>query len=110
VLLDKRVSASGRCVYALLAGTVFQGTVASVGQRRIAELLGFSKNTVNEAVKELATFGHVQVVKNGAQRYRYHLTSGLFGQKQRALDAGEATVEELVSSPRPRLATVRKTA
>ena len=101
VLLDKRLNASARCVYAYLAGTVHQGTVATVGQRRIAGKLGFSKSTVNEAIKELASNEHIKVIACGAQRYRYHLTSEVFGQKQRA------GVETLVSAPRRRLATVR---
>jgi biotin operon repressor len=110
VLLDKRLTASARCVYAFLASTVFQGTVASVGQRRIAGQLGISTTTVTQAIKELAAYGHVEVVSAGKQRYCYHMKSSIFGQKQAALDAGESIVEELVSFPRRQLATVRKTA
>jgi hypothetical protein len=94
----------------MLAGSVHQGTVATIGQRRIALRLGFSKNTVNAAIKELTAFNHIVPIKSGTQRYQYHLTSNVFGTKQRALDAGETSVEELVSGPRRRLATVRKTA
>jgi hypothetical protein len=110
VLHDPRLSFAAKCVYGVLAGSVHQGTVARIGQRLIAARLGCHQETVSSAIQELAQWRHVVVTKFGKQRYSYHLTSDVFGQKQRALDAGEATVEELVSSPRPRLATVRKTA
>lgn len=87
----------------MLAGSVHQGTVASIGQRRIADRLGFSRTTVSEAVKDLAAYGHLKIMACGAQRYRYHLTSEVFGSKQRA---GVESV--IMSGPgRKRLATVR---
>ena len=89
---------------------VHQGTVATIGQRRIAKKLGCHQETVSTAIRDLAEGGHIVIVKAGRQRYRYHLNSNVFGQKQRALDAGESIEEELVSFPRRRLATVRKRA
>ena len=111
VLLDHALTPSARCVYAFIAGTVFQGAVASVGQRRIATMLGFSRTTVGHALDELEQRNHIKTTSFGKQRHAYFLTSNVFGTKQAALDAGESIVEDvIVSGPRRRLATVRRTA
>ena len=101
VLYDTRLSASSRCVYAQLAGSVHQGTTATVGQRRIASRLGFSKTTVNASIRELEAYGHITITAGGKQRYLYSLASGVFGSKQRA------GVQEVISHPHKRLASVR---
>ena len=110
ILHDKDLSAFSRCIYAELAMAVWQGTVASIGQRLIANRLGFSKNTVTAGIRELEARGHITIKRSGKQRYFYHLESPVFGKKQRALDEGAVVAEELVSFPRCRLATARKTA
>lgn len=84
--------------------------MARVGQRRIAERIGVARNTVDAAISALVECGHLKVLVCGKQRGMYHLTSTIFGQKQRALDAGESISEDLISCPRKRLATARKTA
>lgn len=101
VLMDGGVTPAARCVYAFLAGCVHQGTVARVGQRRIAVRLHFSRSTVEAALAQLEEAGHVKSVGVARSRGMYHLTSNIFGQKQRA------GVEELISAPRKRLASVR---
>ena len=104
VLFDRSLSLACRCVYAVLAGAVHQGTVAKMGQRRISKLLGIHQETVALALRELAERGHITVSGNGNYRRTYHLHSDVFGQKQRA------GVEEVIGSPSGgrRLATVRR--
>jgi len=73
-------------------------------QRRIAELLGVHVGTVNCSLHELEERQHLAIRGQGKARRIYHLTSTVFGQKQRA------SVEEVISSPSrtQRLASVRK--
>ena len=106
VLHDKRLSASSRCVYAELAGAVHQGNTATIGQRRIASRLGFSKTTVNLSIRELAAHGHITVVAVGKQRHLYILNSNIFGEKQRD---GVQEVQEYgpAKNPRRRLVSAR---
>ena len=103
VLHDKGLSLAAKCVYAELAGTVHQGNVATLGQRRIASRIGIHQETVGKALKELAGRNHVVTAAFGKQRHCYVLLSNVFGSKQRA------GVEELVSAPNGhrRLVTVR---
>ena len=104
VLFDGRLSLACRCVYAVLPGSVHQGTVARMGQRRISRLLGIHQETVALALRDLAARGHITISGNGNHRRTYHLHSDVFGQKQRA------GIEEVISSPSrtPRLASVRR--
>lgn len=104
VLYDSGLSLACRCVYAVLAGTVYQGTVAKMGQRRISKLLGIHQETVALALRDLAARGHITVSGKGNDRRTCHLHSDVFGQKQRA------GIEEVISSPSGgrRLATVRR--
>ena len=103
VLFDDGLSVTARCVYGVLARYVYQGTAVKIGQRRIAKLLGVHVETVNLAIHELEGRQHIVVRGNGKARRLYHLSSTVFGQKQRA------GIEEVISSPSrtPRLATVR---
>ena len=107
VLFDKELSLAARCVYAKIAGSVHQGTTAKIGQRLIANSLGIHQETVTRALAELVDRKHITIHGNGKERRLYHLHSDIFGQKQKALDAGLTVKEDLVSFPRPRLATVR---
>lgn len=83
-LHDHALSFSARCVYCEIAGHVRQGTISTIGMRLIAKRLGCHIGTVKEAVHELATRKHIEIRKRGKQRFYYHLTSSVFGQKQRA--------------------------
>lgn len=107
VLFDQELSSDCKCVYAVLGGCTRQGTTATLGERFIAERLGLHRQTVRKALARLAERNHITIHGAGKQRRLYHLHSNVFGQKQRALDAGTETKEELVSFPRRRLATVR---
>lgn len=104
VLRDKRLSASSRCVYAELALGVWQCTTISLGQRLIGKRLGLSKTTVNAAISELAEHGHIEVKSLGGQRFTYHLTSNVFGQKQRdgeyEVATGPSGGKRIVSMPK----------
>jgi hypothetical protein len=106
VLHDGRLSFAARCVYGVLAGSVFQGTVATIGQRLIAKKLHCHQETVSAALRDLEQFGHIVIIRNGKQRHWYHLTSNLFGQKQRA---GVEEVQSYgpASAPQKRLVSVR---
>jgi DNA-binding MarR family transcriptional regulator len=104
ILLDKGLSPAARCVYAVLARETFQGTTASIGQRRIAGLLGLHVETVNRALHQLESRRHISIRGVGKNRRTYHLHSMVFGQKQRA------GIEEVISSRSrtPRLASIRR--
>lgn len=107
VLFDRKLSASAKCVYAILAKNAWQGNSVKIGQRLIASKLGFSKTTVNEAIFDLVDRKHVSMVGEGKARRIYMLTSNRFGHKQRSMNAGGGVPEELVSGPRKRLAVAR---
>lgn len=92
VLRDARLSLLARVVYGELAANVFQGSVANIGLRLVAERIGASKSSVARAVRELETAGHLVPTGEEKRRTYYTLTSPVFGQKQ-----GRMT--EVVSSP-----------
>lgn len=102
VLHDKRLSFSARLVYAELALWVFQGTVASVGVRKIGERLGMAEKTVRMSLSELEAAGLIKrcTGKKG-ERGVYHLESAVFGQKQ-----GKKTEVVRGASGGPRFASV----
>jgi hypothetical protein len=104
VLYDGKLSTTARCVYAVLARHTYQGTTVTIGQRRIANLLGVHVATINRAIHELEGGKHISIRGHGKRRRVYHLCSAVFGQKQRA------GIEEVISSPSrtPRLASVRR--
>ena len=104
VLCDHRLSVTARCVYGALARYAYQGTTVRIGQRRIASLLGIHVETVNMAIHELEECRHIAIRGAGKVRRIYHLSSSVFGQKQRA------GVEEAVSGPSRtlRLASIRR--
>ena len=107
VLTDPELSCEARCVYGILAVSTRQGTTASVGTRLIAGKLNIHQQTVLRSLTKLAERKHITIYGRGKQRRIYHLHSNVFGKKQRSLDSGESSKEDLVSFPRPRLATVR---
>ena len=74
-LYDRRLSLAGRCVYAVLARAVHQGTVAKMGQRRISKLFGIHQETVALALRDLAARGHLTISGSGNRRRTYHLIS-----------------------------------
>jgi hypothetical protein len=104
VLSDRALSATARCVYATLSRYTYQGTTVSIGQRRIAGILGLHQETVGLGIRELEDRKHIVIKGKGKARRIYHLQSDVFGQKQRA------GFEEVISSPSrtPRLASVRR--
>jgi hypothetical protein len=90
-------------VYGVIAGGVYQGSTTKVGTRRIAECIHASRRLVVESIHRLEQQGHLRICtqKRGHRGY-YFLTSDVFIQKQRA------DVQEIISGPRPRIATARK--
>lgn len=111
VLEDPTLHAEAKCIYGLMALWVFQGNVCKRGIRYFAQCIGKSPATAYRRIKELIAFGLItQGAVNRGKRSYYILVSPLFAQRQRALDEGEAVTEDLVSYPRRRLATVRKSA
>ena len=105
VLFDDALSVTARCVYGVLARYVYQGTTVKIGQRRIAGLLGVHVETVNAAIHELEGRQHIAIRGTGRARRIYHLSSSVFGQKQRA-----GSVQEVISSSSRtrRFASVRR--
>ena len=103
VLYDGRLSPAARCVYGVLARHAYQGTTVRIGQRRIAKLLRMHLETVNATIHELERRGHIVINGIGKARRMYHLSSPVFGQKQRT------GIEEVIGSPSgvPRLASTR---
>lgn len=94
VLADRSLSAEAKVVYACLALTTFQGSVAYIGQRLIGEILGCSQASVSRRLRELERAGHIKQNDVGrGRRSFWELTSQVFGQKQ-----GRETV--VVSAPR----------
>jgi DNA-binding MarR family transcriptional regulator len=93
VLQDRVLSATAHCVYAIFSRYTYQGTTVSIGQRRIAGILGLHKETVGIAIRELEEREHIAIRGKGKARRIYHLQSSVFGQKQLA------GVEEVISSP-----------
>jgi len=104
VLRDRALSPTARCIYAALSRYTYQGTTVSIGQRRIAGILGLHQETVGLGIRELEDRKHIVIKGKGKARRIYHLQSSVFGQKQRA------GIEEVISSPSrtPRLASVRR--
>ena len=112
VLEDVDLSASARCVYTWLAGKIYKGNVASVGVRRIAMKLGFSKTTVASCLLELKERGHIKAGASSKERGRYQLTSNIFppididntskGFSNPELVSKLVEKAELVSQPRKR--------
>jgi hypothetical protein len=106
VLNDRRLKHRDIRVYAVLAGSCWQGNVSQVGKRRIAKLTPCAERLVVESLKRLEATGHIQKQPGRlrGQRARYVLLSLVFAQKQRA------GVEEVVVTPdgRRRLASIRR--
>lgn len=82
MLHDRELSFAARCIYGVLAETVWQGTTARIGQRRIAFLLGCTQETVGIGLRELEARKHISIVGAGKERRVYVLHSDVFGQKQ----------------------------
>ena len=93
VLIDAGLSSDAKVVYAVLALSTFQGSIAYVGQRLVGTILGVSQPTVSRRLAELERAGHIrQAPAVRGKRAHWELLSAVFGQKQ-----GQKTV--VVSSP-----------
>ena len=94
VLLDQELTPAARCVFAYMAGRAHVGTVSTTGIRKIAKSLGFSRSTVEAALKQLIVQKHVTRAATGKQRSSYNLTSEIFGavyrEGRRMLTKGES--------------------
>ncbi len=73
ILRDHRLSASARCVYALLSGSCHASTNISIGYRRIGELLGFSRGTVSAALRNLKEIACISSSGGNKSRCTYVL-------------------------------------
>lgn len=97
VLIDIRLDSDAVRIYGLLAASTRQGNVATVGMRRIGDLLEMSPPTVMRRINRLIELGHLnKSPTEHGKRAAYMLTSPVFGQKQRA------GVTEIVSRPKGR--------
>lgn len=77
VLFDGRISFAARCVYATLAGSCHGAATATIGQRRIAELLKAHKETILLALRELEKVGHIESTGSGKTRRVYWMRAGV---------------------------------
>ncbi len=83
VLWDQSLSYQSRIVYGTSACSAHQGNTASVGLRRIGEILGMSRSTTQRRIVELEAAGHIKLApKVNGRRASYELTSPVFAQKQ----------------------------
>ncbi len=106
---DKRLNGTDIRVYAAIAYHVFQGNVCREPYEKLAVAGGVTRQQVTRAVANLLGYKYILPYPGNRERHRqwFVLPSVVFGQKQRALDAGESSSEDLVSRPRKRLATAR---
>ena len=51
VLHDRALSPTARCIYATLSRYTYQGTTVSIGQRRIAGILGLHQETIGVGIR-----------------------------------------------------------
>jgi DNA-binding IclR family transcriptional regulator len=104
ILESRRISDRAKLVYCLLAAWVFEGSVARIGQRRIAKRLGFSQPSASRCLKELNEAGFIVPIREGnGKRNWYRLTDPIFRQKQ-----GKETVLRSARSGVPRMVSVAK--
>jgi len=103
VLMDSELSSDAARVFGMLMADTFEGNVATMGMRKIAQLLSVSPATIMRRIHELEARGHIKKAKceNGKRAF-YMATSPVFGQKQRD------GITTLVSCPKGhrRMATV----
>ena len=79
VLTDTSISPRARVVYSFMAGCAFDGPRVRVGQRFIAEAVGFSLGSVNHSIRELAQAGHLEpILGPSGKRSAYDLKSPVF--------------------------------
>lgn len=108
ILLDQEMSDLATRIFGILSLKTFQGNIATLGVRKLETLTGRGRSIVHRALQELAKAGHIAPAsKTRGQRAQYVLTSPVFGQKQRDLNSGKSSTEDLVSHPRKHLATAR---
>lgn len=105
VWTDPKLHRADVHVYRVLAQAVWQGNVASIGMRRIAEESRMTLKNAHACIGRLVNGGHLQILAaERGRRAMYILTSNVFGQKQ-------GKVDEVISAPSgKRLVSVRKTA
>jgi predicted transcriptional regulator len=105
VVCDRRLKPLDIRVYCMISGPTFQATTARVGTRRIADCVHASRRLVIGSIRRLEDCGHIKRGRETrGKREMYIVTSGVFGQKQRA------GIKEVISRPSrtPRLASVRR--
>lgn len=103
VLTDKNLSDKGARLFGILAMHAFEGGSASIGVRRLAELLPrSSKSEIHRRIKELEGSGHLTIKRGtNGQRSFYVLNSPVFGQKQ-----GKETIIRSLPSGAKRMVSV----
>ena len=86
VSMDKRLKTSDKLVYLGLSYYAWQGTIVKRSFSDIAEAAGISARSVARSIKTLIKYGHIKSAGENKERYvgSYHLTSPVFGQKQRS--------------------------
>lgn len=99
VLADSRLSAGTVRVYAIIS-YYRQGSHASIGQRKLAEVAGMDRRSLRKHLKTLSEAGHLVFNTDRRERSIYKLTSDLFN-KPVALTSKEEPVRKWAGSKPP---------
>lgn len=94
ILLDPRLDSLAVRIFGVMSLHVWQGNIAYIGMRLLAQLVGASPATVSRRIQALKDCGYITSKPVNGKRSFYELTSPVFGEKQRD---GEKVI---VSSPR----------
>ncbi len=79
VLLDPALTLADKHVFAIMSMHVFEGNIACVGQRRLAELAKMDRRSLRRSLTALAKQGHISIsVVKLQRRAVYQLNSTIF--------------------------------
>lgn len=103
VLNDSELTHADRTVYAHLAASVFQGNIACVGQRLLAQLCHMDRRTLRERLDNIARRGHIsRAIGRLSGRAVYQLNSPVFLQDCEQVGVVSRPQVGVVSRPRSR--------
>lgn len=104
---DLSISDSALRVYVLLALQTFNGSMSSIGMRRLGKALSLSPATVMRRIQELEKAGHIKGNKaENGKRAWYELTSPVFAAKspEKRVKGGSTYSRKSSLSPTVRMA------
>ena len=92
VLRAKGLSSTAKVVYALLVDYAWSDGQCFPGQRRMAEDLGFTEQTIRRALAELRDFGLIDWTQRGAMRTNVYSLLPLAGNHRLGLEHDDSAV------------------